>query len=157
MSGRPVGYHSQESWSSSTVESEPDASLFGDMSPQQMRQFDDFMAAQEARRVRSCRTSDGTSVGCQTEHVPSPEPNTISLLQQEIFRLAVAQPSWGPARLRRAAFQNLGLPTPSAQLRNTVEVIISSVVGVERHFCQYLHCRYSRGHESGVFSTHCDS
>jgi len=98
MSGRPAaGYHSHESSSSSTMGSEQDTSLFGDMSPQRMRQFDDFMAAAEARRVRSCRASDGTSVGCQTEHAPTPEPNTIILLQQENFRLAVAQPSWGPA------------------------------------------------------------
>ena len=92
---RPAGYHSSPSPSCSSVGSEVDESVFGDMSPERLDCFDDLTALEEAPGLLPGRVAEGQSTACQTEPVliPSPlqppSPDWILAFQNEVFNLVL--------------------------------------------------------------------
>ena len=93
------------------------------MSPERLHRIDDLTALEEAWGLLPGRAAEGQSTACQTDPVPvptppqPPSPELILSLQNEVFNLVMTQPRWPPSRIRRAALHNLGLPSPSAELR----------------------------------------
>jgi len=110
---RPAGYHSSPSPSCSSVGSEVDESVFGDMSPERLHPG--LTVLEEARRSLPGQMAEGQSIACQTELVSAPtppqppSPELFFSLQNEVFNIVIAQPTWPPSRVRRAALHNLGL------------------------------------------------
>ena len=100
---RPAGYHTSPSPSISTVGSDEDASLFGDMSPERLHALDDFMAGGVAEEPR--RAAEGVSAATQTDPAPQPvSPELLSTIQSHLYNLVIAQPTWLPSRIRRSTF-----------------------------------------------------
>jgi len=149
---RPAGYHSSPSPSCSSVGSEVDESVFGDMSPERLHRIDDLTALEEARGLLPGRVADGQSTACQTDPVLTPtppqppSPEWISSFQNEVCNLVITQPRWPPSRIRRAALNNIGLPSPPTELRTLADTIVSSIIGFERAYSGYL---------SAAASIHC--
>jgi len=52
--------------------------------------------------------------------------------------LLIAQPTWLPSRIRRSTFQELGIFSPSTELRTQVDSILSAIIGFERAYSTYL-------------------
>jgi len=71
---RPAGYRSSPSPSCSSVGSEIDESIFGDMSPEWLHRIDDFMASEEGRGSLPGWMAEGQSIAYQTDPVPTPTP-----------------------------------------------------------------------------------
>ena len=134
---RPAGYRSASSSSSSAGESDEDESIFGSLSPERLHSFEAFLLRDSTRGHRR-----GAEVhSAQTQTVPPPQPPSAELLsaiRTQVCHLVVAQPTWSPSRIRRAAFTNLCLPVPSDELRAAVDEMILDITSFEHSFSQYL-------------------
>jgi len=137
-SRRPADYHSETSSSDSQVGSADDVSVFGDMSPERFHRFDDLMVAVGTRDMEPRREPPTSSTACQTEPDNPPSDKILLAIQQELYRITLAQPTWPPARICHTMLSNLRLPPPSARLSSIIDCMTSSITGYEKFFSDYL-------------------
>ena len=90
--------------------------------------------AEEPRRM-----AEGVSAATQTDPAPQPvSPELLSTIHSHMCNLLIAQPTWLPSRIRRTTFQELGIFSPSTELRTQVDSILSALIGFERTYSTYL-------------------